>query len=136
MKVFISYSRKDEALAEKVVASLEEAGLDAWYYEHEIVPGENWAESIARGLRESSAMVVLLTHNSLDSDLVRLDIDFALGESAYNRRLIPVIVGEPTDIPSLKIPWIFKHLKTVRLSENGRNDEQLKQIASALKEAA
>lgn len=136
MKVFISYSRKDEALAEKVVASLEEAGLDAWYDKREIVPGENWAESIARGLKESDAMVVLLTPNSLDSDLVRLDIDFALGENAYNNRLIPVFVGEPADLPSVKIPWIFKHLKSVRLSEYGRDNEQLKQIAYALKEVA
>lgn len=136
MKVFISYSRKDEALADKVVASLEEAGLDAWYDKREIVPGENWAESIARGLKESNAMVVLLTTNSFDSDLVHFDIEYALGDSAYNNRLIPVIVGEPADIPSLKIPWIFKHLRSVRLSNNGRNNEQLKQIASTLKEAA
>lgn len=30
MKVFISYASKDEALATRLVASLEDAGLDAW----------------------------------------------------------------------------------------------------------
>lgn len=136
MKVFISYSRKDEALADKVAAILEEAGLDAWYDKREIMPGENWAEKIAKGLKESDAMVVLLTPNALESDSVRLDIDFALSENAYNKRLIPVIVGEQAELPALKIPWIFKHLKTVRLPEHGRNKEQLKQIATALKEVA
>ena len=47
MKVFISYSSKDEALATKIVESLEEAGLDAWYKKREILPGDNWAEKIA-----------------------------------------------------------------------------------------
>jgi TIR domain len=136
MKVFISYARKDEALAEKVAAALEEAGLDAWYDKREIMPGDNWAEKIAKGLKESDAMVVLLTPNSLESDLVRRDIDFALSENAYNKRLIPVIVGEEAELPAWKIPWIFQHLKTVVLPEHGRNKEQLKQIANALKEVA
>jgi len=136
MKVFISYARKDEALAEQVAATLEEAGLDAWYDRREIMPGENWAEKIAKGLKESDAMVVLLTPNALEADSVRFDIDFALSENAYNKRLIPVIVGDPAELPAFNIPWIFKHLKTVRLPAHGRNKEQLKQIAKALKEAA
>jgi hypothetical protein len=55
MKVFISHSHKDEALATKVVTYLEAAGLDAWYDKREIMPGDNWAEKIAKGLRESDA---------------------------------------------------------------------------------
>ena len=98
------------------------------------MPGENWAEKIAQGLKESDAMVVLLTPNSLDSDSVRLDIDFALSGSAYSKRLIPVIVGEPAELSSLEIPWIFKHMRTVKLPEHGSNQEQLRQIANALKE--
>jgi hypothetical protein len=65
MKVFISYASKDEALASKLVASLEEAGLDAWYKKREILPGDNWAEKISQGLKESNAMVVLLTADAL-----------------------------------------------------------------------
>ncbi|MEK6300912.1 MAG: toll/interleukin-1 receptor domain-containing protein [Acidobacteriota bacterium] len=136
MKVFINYSRKDQALADKVVAALEDAGLDAWYDKREIMPGENWARKISKGLKESDAMVVLLTPDALESDFVRANIDFALSESAYDRRLIPVLVGEPGDILARNIPWIFKHLKTMKLSEHGRNEEQLKQIAQVLKEVA
>lgn len=136
MKVFISYARKDEALAGKVAATLEEAGLDAWYDKREIMPGENWADNIAKGLKESDAMVVLLTPHALESDLVSLDIDHALSEKAYKNRLIPVLVGEPEDFSSHKIPWILKRLKMIKLPEHGRNEEQLKQIAQALKEVA
>ncbi len=136
MKVFISYSRKDEVLADKVVAVLETAGLDVWYDKREIMPGENWAEKIAAGLRESESMVVLLTPHALESDMVHRDIEYALSEKAYNKRLIPVYVGEPADLQAEKVPWIFKYLKTVLLPEDGKNEEHLKRIPEAIKEVA
>jgi len=118
------------------VDSLEQAGLDVWYRKREIFPSDNWADKIAQGLRESDAMVVLLTPSALDSESVRWDIDYALGQKAFKRRLIPVFVGDSEDFPSERVPWILNHLQTIKLSENGQNKEQLKQIAELLKAAA
>jgi len=136
MKVFISYAHKDERLAAKVVSYLEKAGLDAWYDKREIMPGDNWADKIAQGLKESDAMVVLLTANALDSESVRRDIDYALSQKPFKRRLIPVIVGDSENFPSHRIPWIFNHLQTIKLVDNGKDEEQLEQIAQVLKDAA
>src|SRR3712207_2570525 len=107
MKVFISYSYKDAALAKKVAAFLDKAGLNAWYDKREIMPGENWAEKVAQGLRDSDAMVVLLTPHALESASVRWDINYALSEKAFNNRLIPVLVGDSEDFSSYNVPWIF-----------------------------
>ncbi|MDX6500157.1 MAG: hypothetical protein QOG23_3417 [Blastocatellia bacterium] len=136
MKVFISYAHNDERLAAKVVSYLEKAGLDAWYDKREIMPGDNWADKIAQGLKESDAMVVLLTANALDSESVRRDIDYALSQKPFKRRLIPVIVGDSENFPSHRIPWIFNHLQTIKLVDNGKDEEQLEQIAQVLKDAA
>lgn len=136
MKVFISHSTPDDALASKVVEYLERAGLDVWYDKREIMPGDNWADKIAQGLRESDAMVVLLTPSALDSDFARRDIDYALSQRPFKRRLIPVLVGDSEDFPMDRIPWIFDHLQTIQLRENGRNEDQLEQIAQVLKDAA
>ena len=136
MKVFISYSSKDEALATKLVEALEAAGLDAWYTKREVMPGDNWAEKIAGGLKESNAMVVLVTPDALESDSVQSSISYALGEKAFSRRLIPVIVGDSADFPKDRLPWIFKRLHTVNLAKDGQNEEQFKKIAQALKDAA
>jgi hypothetical protein len=134
MKVFISHSRQDEELAMKVAAALKEAGLDV--LNGEIMPGVNWAEKIAMELNESDAMVVLLTPHALSSDFVRSDINFALSEKKYNKRLIPVFVGELEDYTQVEIPWILKRLKPLKLSDQGKNKENLQQIAQALKEVA
>src|SRR5262245_44246631 len=113
MKVFISYSPKDEAIATELVASLEDAGLDAWFKKREILLGDNWAEKIAQGLRESTAMVVLLSADALESDAVQSSISYALGEKAFSQRLIPVLIGDSQSFPSDRIPWIFKRLRTI-----------------------
>jgi predicted RNA-binding protein with PIN domain len=136
MKVFISYSSKDETLATRIVASLEAAGLDAWYSKREIMPGDNWAEKIANGLRESNAMVVLVTPDALESDAVQSSISYALSERAFSKRLIPVIVGDSADFAKDRIPWIFNRLKTIKLSKDGGTKEQFKKIAQVLKDAA
>jgi hypothetical protein len=136
MKVFINYSPKDEGLATKLVATLEAAGLDAWFKKREILPGDNWAEKISQGLKESNAMVVLLSRDALDSDAVQSNISFALGEKAFSHRLIPVIVGDSQEFPSDRIPWIFNRLKTITLSKDSKNDEKFKEIVQALKDAA
>lgn len=122
MKVFISHSgsSKDEALADKVVRSLKEAGLDALYNRRGLPAGANWDDLIRQGLlSESDAMVVLLTPSALDSEFVRRDIDYALGEKRFRRRLIPVLIGDSEDFPSHRIPWIFSHLQTIKLPDNG-----------------
>jgi TIR domain len=136
MKVFISYASKDDALASKLVTSLEEAGLDAWYDKREILPGDNWAEKISQGLKESNAMVVLITPSALESDTVQRNISYALGDESFSNRLIPVIIGDSNDLPKDRMPWILKRLKTVTVSNNDEESEQFKKVAEAIKAAA
>jgi hypothetical protein len=135
MKVFISHSSKDDALAGKIVSYLESAGFDVWYDKQEIMPGDNWADKIAQGLRESDAMVVLLTENALGSDFMRRDIDFALSQKPFRRRVVPVFVGDSKTRRD-EVPWIFDRLQSVNLKENGKNDDELRELAQVLKNAA
>ncbi|MDT5059592.1 MAG: hypothetical protein QOH63_51 [Acidobacteriota bacterium] len=135
MRVFISHSHTNEILARKVTKALEQAGLDVWYADREIMPGDNWAGKIAEGLEESEAMVVLLTPDALDSKAVRREIEYALGEKSFNKRLIPVLVGSPDKYPENSIPWILRHLKIITLPEQGQ-EEGIQQITQALKEVA
>jgi hypothetical protein len=136
MQVFLSYAEQDKSLARRVADGLERAGRDGglkvWFAEREILPGQNWAEEIARALKESEAMVILLTPDALSSTQVRREIEYALGEEAYSHRVVPVMVGPPEQLPSKDIPWILKRLTSVSLPENGRQDKVLKQITEAL----
>src|SRR5262245_6690498 len=135
MKVFISNSSQDDELAGRIAAYLDEAGLDVWYEKREIMPGDNWADKIAQGLRESDAMVVLLSEDALGSEFVRRNIDFALSQKPFRHRVVPVFVGRSEDYKD-EYPWIFDRLQSVNLRENGANEDQLQHLANVLKEAA
>ncbi|MBD0377559.1 MAG: toll/interleukin-1 receptor domain-containing protein [Flavisolibacter sp.] len=136
MKVFISHANKDAALARKIATILKQDGLNVWNEEDEIMPGDNWAEKTSQALNESEAMVVLLTPEALESKNVLREIDYALSEEPYSHRLISVIVGNLEKLPEEKVPWILKRLDMITLPEEGRNEEDIKQIAEALKAKA
>ena len=135
MKVFISHSHKNSTLARKVGKALERAGWDVWDDEQGILPGDNWAEKIARALEEAEAMVVLLTPDALSSSNVRREIDYALSRKSFKNRLIPVLVGSEENIAIDDFPWILRHLKMIKLQESGREEEGIRQIAEALQAA-
>lgn len=134
MRVILSHAEKDSDLARRLAAVLTEAGLIVWDPAAEILPGDNWAAKTAQALQESEAMVVLLTPHGLASDWVRRDMEYALGEIRFKQRLIPVLAGSVDELPEQEVPWILKHLNTVRLVED--DPASAKRVAEAILEAA
>ncbi|HLG17832.1 MAG TPA: toll/interleukin-1 receptor domain-containing protein [Blastocatellia bacterium] len=133
MKVFISHSEKDEVIAGKVAATLRKLGLEV-LPSTDLAPGENFALKMGQALTESEAMVVLLTPAALDSTWVRHEIEYALTEKAFDKKLIPVMVGSPEDLPFERVPWILRHMRMIFLPEHGDDEAALGDIAQALKE--
>lgn len=137
MKVFISHSRRDDTLVSKIVSHLEQAGFEVWYEEREVLPGDNPGEKIDQGLRESDAMVVVLTPNALNQfSVIRPYIEYALTQARFEGRLIPVLAGKAEEFRGWSMPWIFDHLPIITLEANGRTDDELNLIAQVLKKAA
>lgn len=132
MKVFLSYSHKDGELATQIAEELKKFEFDVWSAETEILPGDNWAEKVSDALKDSDAMVVLLTPESLASKVVQREIQYALGDNSYNHRLIPVVVGSEESVPEKSIPWILKKLKTIRMSKPEQFNTQVSAIADWL----
>lgn len=67
--VFLSYSRKDEARALRVIKGLESYGLTVWW-DWRIDGGELWRREIARRLQDCGTVVVLWTKNAVQSKAV------------------------------------------------------------------
>jgi hypothetical protein len=136
MNVFISYAQQDEKLARKIGDSLKQAGLNVLDYRREILPGDLWSDKASQALRDSDAMVVLLTPDSTRSQQVRSEIDYALGRKDFKNRLVPVIVDTSEKISKKEVPWILRELaQTIKLPEHGSQQEGIRQIAQTLLEA-
>ena len=129
MKVFLSYARPDQRVANRLASSLRNAGLTVWDPEREILPGDNWAVKLGRALDRSNAMVVILSPDAIESQAVRKEIEYALASPRFRGRLIPVLAR-----PTRKIPWILKEMPIVQLKQLDTT-EVGDRIAGLLKES-
>jgi len=129
VQIFLSYARSDETFARALSSQLERQGFSVWSPREEVLPGDNIWLRTGEALKKSKAMVVLLSPDSMRSDHVRREIEYALGDPNYEGRLFPVRIR-----PTEEIPWILRRLKTY---EAGRSAAKISEsIASALKQVA
>lgn len=127
MQIFLSYARSDEAFARALSSQLVRRGFSVWSPGDEVLPGDNAWLRIGDALKKSKAMVVLLSPDSMRSEHVRREIEYALGDPNYEGRLFPVRVR-----PTEDIPWILRRFRTF---DAGRNAAKVSEsIASALKQ--
>jgi hypothetical protein len=132
MNIFLSYSSEDADLAHRIAEGLRREGLNVWLAEEEIFPGDNWAEHISRALTECDAMVALITPHTGQSGNVQRDMSYALGNKAYARRLIPVLVGTETQAMRSVVPWILERFCVLQLPEPDRPEQTVREIAENL----
>jgi hypothetical protein len=135
MQVFMSYAREDAELAHRIAHVLREYGMDVWDGT-QILPGDNWAAKIGDALRDSEAMVVLLTPGSKGSANLGYEVGYALGSQDYKGRLIPVVAASPAELPGVEIPWVLNRFPMIRLADPEQDEDGLRKIARAVQEAA
>ena len=135
MKVFISHAYKDDSFVKRLESGLETAGFEVWDATRDVRADEEWSEQVLQALKDSEAMVVILTADALRSSWVRNEIDYALGEPGYRKRLIPVLVGDSQELSPKDVPWILRRLQMIDM---GEHDEEsgINQIVKALTENA
>jgi hypothetical protein len=128
MNVFISYSGADEKWADRLRTALGQQDITVWNPASQIAPGENWGLKYGKALQNADAVVVLLSPDSVKSDWVRHEIEYAISSPQFRDRLIPVVV-RPTD----DIPWILRKQQVIRAGKD--IDETARRIANALRKS-
>ena len=93
-RVFLSYKRNvesDGALADQVVATLSAAG-HVIFVDKQLRVGQDWAAEIDRRVRQSDYLIVLLTAESIMSEMVRAEIEIGRDQAAKTSapRILPV----------------------------------------------
>ena len=106
--VFISYSRRDGAFVRSLHAALAEKGRDVWVDWEDIPPAWDWKEELSTGIDSASALVFVISPDSLSSEVCARELDQAL---ARGKRVVPVVVREPdghvVPPPLADRNWIF-----------------------------
>jgi len=84
--VFVSYSSKDQKIADAVVNYLESAKIKCWIAYRDADAGELYAASIIKAIKNSSIYVLVFSENSNNSKHVLKEIDAAC---KYEKMIIP-----------------------------------------------
>jgi tetratricopeptide (TPR) repeat protein len=79
--VFISYSSKDEPVAEMVRAALETEDIGCWIAPRDIPPGGVWADAIVGALDAAKLVVVIFSAHANQSEQVAREVKTAVDRS-------------------------------------------------------
>jgi len=113
VKVFISYSSVDESVAKEIQSTLEQVGIGSFLDRKDIDWGDDILERVARGLTDSSAVVVIISPASLKSQWVPFEVGHAM---ALGKKVLPFLTHPSIDVPDFLRKLIHKtKIEDVRL---------------------
>src|SRR5215468_5286581 len=87
-KVFISYSRKDMAFADRLEAALKARGVEPLIDRSEIYAFEDWWKRIQDLIAKADTVVFVISPDAVISDVCHKEVDFA---ASLNKRFAPVV---------------------------------------------
>lgn len=64
-RVFICYAKEDKGFAEKLYSDLQQAGVEPWLDNKDLVPGQLWDTVIRKAIRDSSYFIAVLSSLSV-----------------------------------------------------------------------
>ncbi len=113
MKVFISYTQEDKRYATLIANALEQAGHEVWYDKWSLRVGDNLIQKINEGLKETDALIVIVSKYALRSKWVMHEFSaIALGDlSSRKSRVIPVLVDK-SSVPQYLARYVYVDLTT------------------------
>ena len=127
LKVFLSYSRKDGAFAQELLAALELLGFDAYLDKEDIAPGEPWEERLSGLIRLADTVVFIISPNSLASEHCTWEVEQT---ALAGKRLVPVMLEQ---VPDKDVPDRPRKLNYVFFSNGQSFSKSLGDLARALR---
>src|SRR5216684_1674361 len=93
-QVFIASSASSEEEREWVqtfVNTLTSHGVSVWWPESQLAPGEPWEDAIAKALRQSDTIALIVTPDSLHRPNIFFEFGAAVG---MGKRVLPILSEE------------------------------------------
>jgi len=99
MQVFFSYSLADREFALQLAKEITSRGLRVWMSADELLPGENPWLTIGKALEDSHALVVLLSPESVKSELLNSELEYAWVMRIFGTGYSPSWCVQPSKFP-------------------------------------
>ena len=113
-QVFISYATekgdsmesKDRQVADKVCIALESEGIQCWIAPRNIMPGDDWLNSIIDAVEKSKVLILIFSSNANHSQWVNDEIKLALDK---NIKIIPFRIDDVPPQGALRVLKVRCH---------------------------
>ncbi|MBL8165276.1 MAG: transglycosylase domain-containing protein [Anaerolineae bacterium] len=111
--LFISYSTKNAAYANRLAERLRSEGFEVWIDHRRLGTGEDWWRSIVLALRSCDGAIVIMSPESDSSDWVQREITLAL---KYRKPLFPLWLAGDINTPNWEL-FVRTQIEDVRGSK-------------------
>lgn len=125
-KIFVSYSRHDEAFARKIAVWLAKTlNMGVWIDVDDIQPGVKWSAAIQDGLDNCEVMVVILTPESMESINVEDEWQYFID---LGKPVVPILLR------TTSIPYQLRRIQWIDFSDQDEYNNALRQLIVELRQ--
>lgn len=122
-RIFISYSSKDQEIADQLFGQLRQSGHPVWLNTDSIPKGEHWYDEMVKGLGETDLLILVVSHDAIASKWVTEEWKTFL---KMGKRIIPVLHKE------CKVPQAIKKLEMIKTADDNWYYKLLKAVEQHL----
>ncbi|SHE37921.1 TIR domain-containing protein [Marinomonas polaris DSM 16579] len=97
--VFISHDHDDADFAELLKLRLEKEGIESWIDTERLKIGQDWREEIDQGIKDSVAVIAIMTPEARKSEYVTYEWAFAWGKG---KKIFPLMLKQTQLHPRLE----------------------------------
>ena len=126
-RVFISYSRKDMAFADRLEAALKARGFEPLIDRTEIYAFEDWWKRIKSLIGSADTVVFVLSPDAVSSEVALKEVTHA---AALNKRFAPIVCRPVEDSA---VPEELRRLNFIFFDDAARFESSCDQLAAALR---
>lgn len=115
---FISYSSKDEALAQRLHTDLKAQGVDCWFAPHNMKIGARIRPTIDLAIHRQDKLLLLLSQHSIESAWVEDEVEAALERERTEHRemLFPIRLDNAVTQPTVPA-WAARLRRQVNIGD-------------------
>jgi formylglycine-generating enzyme required for sulfatase activity len=125
-RVFVSYSRKDMAFADKLEAALKARGFEVLIDRQEIYAFEDWWKRIEALIGQSDTVIFVLSPDAVKSDVALKEVAHA---ASLNKRFAPIVCRRVEDAT---VPDALRLLNFIFFDDPERFEASADKLALAL----
>jgi formylglycine-generating enzyme required for sulfatase activity len=125
-RIFVSYSRKDMAFADRLETELKARGFEVLIDREEIYAFEDWWKRIQSLVGQCDTVVFVLSPDAVASREALREVDYA---ASLNKRFAPIVCRR---VENAAVPEALRRLNFIFFDDPARFDASVDKLADAL----